>query len=94
MNLDKPLNWHVQNLIENIIILKKRKIENLLYTDRADKYPTNDLLLKSIENIKIALDENNEELIGLPFCYGEYKFINFEKKSRPERFIIFTTIIN
>ena len=63
----------------------------ILYTDRADKYPTDNLLLKSIENIKITLDENNEELVGLPFCYGEYKFINFEKKNRPERFIIFTT---
>ena len=91
MNLDKPLNWHVKNLIEYNINLKKKKIQNILYTGKADKYPTDDLLLESIENIKITLDENNEELVGLPFCYGEYKFTNFEKKNRPERFIFFTT---
>ena len=91
MNLEKPLNWHVKNLLENNIKLNKKKIENILYKYREEKYPADDEILKFLENITITLDEKNEELIDLPFCYGEYKFINFTKKNRVERFIIFTS---
>ena len=35
INLDKPLNWHIKNLIANGINLKKKKIEDILYKDRA-----------------------------------------------------------
>ena len=33
LNLEKPLNWHIKNLIDNNINLKRKKIENILYND-------------------------------------------------------------
>lgn len=91
LNLEKPLNWHIKNLIDNNISLKRKKIENILYNERADKYPADNEYLYFLENITITLNETNDELKNLPFCYGDYKIINNQKNNRSERFLLFTS---
>ena len=61
------MNWHIKNLIDNNINIKRKNIENILYKDRAAQYPSDDEILTFIDSIKMPLNENNQELLNLPF---------------------------
>ena len=52
-NLEKDLSFHINNLRNNNIYLKKNSVEWLLQKLREEKYPSDEIFLKDISKIKI-----------------------------------------
>jgi hypothetical protein len=86
-NINKNLEFHYRNFQQNKINWNKGKISKLLYTQRELKFPKEEEFLNSINLIKIKLNDNeeNEEC----FCPCKSEFINYRKKKRLEKYIIF-----
>ena len=88
ININEPLNFHINNFKNNNINLKQGQIRNLLYSIREEKYPKDDKFLEDISNIEVQLSNNIEEPKESFFIFkGE--FINFKKNKKLEKNIIF-----
>ena len=83
----KIWKFHYRNFQQNKIKWNKGKISKLLYTQRELKFPKEEEFLNSINLIKIKLNDNeeNEEC----FCPSKSESINYRKKKRLEKYIIF-----
>ena len=68
-SLEKPLLFHLINLKNNNIILKKNQIKYLLQKYREYKYPADNIFLSDISKISITLDKNNINLTDLPLRF-------------------------
>ena len=79
-NTEKPPAFHQTNLKTNNTILTKNQLKWALQKIRQENFPTNEIFLSNIANIKINLD-NTALLNDLPFCYKYSNFINPEKKN-------------
>lgn len=88
--LDKPLNWHIQNLTDLGIKLSNKYIQNILFKERERKYLYEEEYLSDIGKIKIDLEYNSILNKNMAFCYLVNKMINPDKKKREERYVIFT----
>ena len=86
-NIIENLKFHYINFQQNKIEWNKGKISKLLYNQRELKFPKEEDFLNSINLIKIKLNDNdeNEEC----FCPCRSEFINYRKKKRLEKYIIF-----
>ena len=72
-NLDKSLQWHVNNLYSNNIHIKKNTIKNLLQKLRELNYPCDKEFLNDISKITISFSSNKKELQNLPFYFTKIK---------------------
>ena len=86
-NITESLDFHINNFKQNKIYWKNSKIRKMLYTLREQKFPKEDLFINSIDHIRINLTENKD--INEIFCPCRGEFINFRKKKRLEKYIIF-----
>ena len=86
-NINENLEFHYKNFQQNKIEWNKGKISKLLYSLREIKFPKEEEFLNAINLIKIKLNDNdeNEEC----FCPCKSEFINYRKKKRLEKYIIF-----
>ena len=86
-NINENLEFHYKNFQQNKIRWNKGKISKLLYSLREIKFPKEEEFLNAINLIKIKLNDNdeNEEC----FCPCKSEFINYRKKKRLEKYIIF-----
>ena len=91
-NLDKTLEWHIQNLQNNKISITRNQIKGILQKLRDLNYPKDDIYLNDISKIRIDFSSTNIKLKNLNFCYGKVMVINVEK-NRQECFIVFTSNI-
>ena len=91
-SLDKPLNWHINNLIDYNIKLTVEQIKDILYAEIDKRYQSDNVCLNNINNITISFDDNDTTLKDLPFCYEVKKILNPEKNFREERFIVYTSL--
>ena len=91
-NIDKNISFHVENLKNNNIILKKNHIKYLLQKYRESKFPSDDKYLKNISDIVITYDTNVADMINIPSCYCYKNFLNVEHKNKLEKFIVIRTI--
>ena len=91
-NLDKTLEWHIQNLQNNKIAITRNQIKGILQKLRDLNYPKDDIYLNDISKIRIDFSSTNIKLKNLNFCYGKVMVINVEK-NRQECFIVFTSNI-
>lgn len=89
-NLEKDLSFHINNLRNNNIYLKKNSIKWLLQKLREEKYPSDEIFLKDISKITITF-ENSSNMIDIPLCYKYNNLINLEKNNKLEKYIIFTS---
>ena len=90
--IDKPLNWHINNLNEYNILLTPEQIKDILYREYDKKYVNESECLSDISKVTFNLDEENPLLKNLPFCFELKKIINVNKNNRQEKFIIFTSV--
>ena len=90
-NIDKHLQWHINNLAKNNIQLKKTQVKNLLQNLREMNYPNDIEFLNDISKITISFSSNKKELQNLPFCFTKQIIIN-TKNNRQEYFVLFTSI--
>ena len=91
-SLDKPLSWHINNLIDYNIKLTVDQIKDILYAEIDKRYQSDNVCLNNINNITISFDDNDTSLKDLPFCYTVKKILNPQKNFREERFIIYTSL--
>ena len=86
-NITEELDFHIKNFRSNKIFWNTSKIRKLLYILREQKFPKEEEFLNSINSIKIKLSntEEKEEI----FCIGKGTFVNFRKKKRLEKYVIF-----
>ena len=89
-NIDKPLQFHLDNLKNNKINWKKAKVRNLLYKIREEAFPKDEIFLSNINFIKINLSDN-PEIDEENFCISKGEFINFNKNNKLERYIMFAS---
>ena len=68
-NIDKHVQWHINNLAKNNIQLKKTQVKNLLQNLREMNYPNDIEFLNDISKITISFSSNKRELQNLPFCF-------------------------
>lgn len=87
-NIYQSLEFHVNNFKNNQINWKKNKIRRLLYAIRESTYPKDEIFLNSINLITIKLSDNIESK-NEAFCLTKSEFINFKKKNKLEKYIIF-----
>ena len=66
-NLEKPEDWHYQNLINNNCQLSKIKIKNILQKFRDINYPKDDEYLLDISKIRIDFSKTNPKLQNMNF---------------------------
>ena len=90
-NLEKNLSFHIDNLKNNNIILKRNQIKYLLQKYREIKFPSDEKYLKNISDIVITFDNANSNMINMPMCYTYKNFLNVENKNKLEKFIVITT---
>ena len=64
-SINKPLSFHLNNLKNNNITLTKNQTKKILQKIREDIYPSNDIFLKDISQIKISFD-SEPELTEMP----------------------------
>ena len=86
-NINENLEFHYRNFQQNKIKWNKGKISKLLYTQRELKFRKEEEFLNSIYLIKIKLNDNDEK--EECFCPCKSEFINYRKKKRLEKYIIF-----
>ena len=91
-NLDKSLEWHIQNLQNNRIILTRNQIKGILQKFRDVNFPKDDIYLNDLSKIKIDISSTNINLKNLNYCYGKLIVVN-KKKDRQEILVLFTSII-
>ena len=90
INLKEPLNFHIENLKNNKINIKKSRIRNILYTLREESFPKEEEFLKAINNIKIKLS-NNELITEENYCIAKGEIINFKNNNKLEKYVIFSS---
>ena len=91
-NIDKNISFHVENLKNNNIILKKNHVKYLLQKYRENKFSSDDKYLKNISDIVITYDTNVADMINIPMCFCYKNFLNIEHKNKLEKFVVITTI--
>ena len=67
LNIDKDLEFHINNLYKNKIFLTRKKIYTILNKIKQDSYPPDISFINNILNIKINLSLNSES-IKYNFC--------------------------
>ena len=67
LNIDKDLEFHINNLYKNKIFLTRKKIYYILNKIKQDSYPPDINFINNILNIKINLSLNSES-IKYNFC--------------------------
>ena len=90
-NLDKKLPFHIANIKNNCINIKKNSINNYLQKYRESAYPSDKKFIKDITKIVITYDEGNINMTNMSFCYNHTNFLNFKNKNKQDQFIIFTS---
>ena len=90
LNLNEPLEFHINNFQNNNINWKKGKIRKLLYSIRDENFPKDINFLKDISKITIKLSDNLE-IPNESFCISKGEFINFKKNKNLEKYIIFAS---
>ena len=93
LNLKEPISFHINNLKNNKINLKKSTIRNLLYSLREETFPRDDDYLKNINDIKIVFPFN-ELTTEQNYCIAKGEFINFKKNNKLEKYVIFLRIFS
>ena len=88
----KSLDWHVQNLNNNKISLKRNQVKGILQNLRDINFPKDDIYLNDISKILIDFSPSNIKLKNLNYCYRKVKIVN-TKKNRQESLVLFTSII-
>ena len=86
-NINKPLQFHLDNLKNNKINWKKGKVRNLLYKIHEETFQKDEIFLSNINLIKINLSDN-PEIDEENFCISKGEFINFNKNNKLERYIM------
>ena len=89
-HLKEGLEFHIKNFITNKINWSKGKIRKLLYSIREETFPKDEAFLNYINQITIKLNNNNSNTEEA-FCIYKGDFINFHKKNKLERVIIFSS---
>ena len=85
------MSFHIDNLKNNNIILKRNQIKYLLQKYREIKFPSDEKYLKNISDIVITFDNANSNMINMPMCYTYKNFLNVDNKNKLEKFIVITT---
>ena len=89
-NLMEPPSFHFNNLINNKIRWPKKKVENLVYKLQEEKFPNYNTFIKTISNIDIILDGNDNISDKYKLCPRQCIF-RIPKKNKDEYLIFFTT---
>ena len=90
--MDKSLEWHIQNLQNNKIILTRSQVKGILQKYRDLNFPKDDIYLNDISKVKIDFSSTNIKLKNLNYCYGKVIVLK-NKKDRQESLVLFTSTI-
>ena len=88
--IERPFSFHKATLHNANINLKDTWIRNQLQKLREDIFPSNELYLSSITNIRIDLGKR-EELKDLNFCQKSTAFPSRNNNKKKELYYIFAT---
>ena len=80
-NIEKPLEFHIENFKANNINWSYNKIKWNLQKIRKKKFPNDTKYLKDISKIRISFEKNNINLEEIPLCFKLVELINPEKKT-------------
>ena len=88
--IERPFSYHKTTLQNANIFLNDNWIKNQLQKIREDKFPSNELYLSDIANIRIDLGKR-EELKDLNFCQKATAFPSRNNNKKTELYYIFAT---
>ena len=91
-NKDKPIRWHMKNLLELNLVIPYEILSEILKEEREKKYPYDNQFLFNMDNIFINLDNSDINLKKMIFCQRLKKIINPKKDYREEKFYIFSSL--
>lgn len=88
--VDKPIAWHVKNVIDLGLPMTHEQIKIIVHYEREKKFPYDTQYLYNMSNITVAPD--CVSYIGFGGFDESVKIINPEKGYREERYLIFTCV--